>query len=293
MEKINYYCKALSQELKLLERVIYKFKNQHGRLGYFKSIFRITKELKLFYIALQETFYNNKSTESAENYYKNLKDLRKIVRRIKWDLKDAGTSISRLLSHGFFLPLVFLLFSILSRIFSVIINIKVTIDHIIPTIPFKSSHPNQSSSISINSHKNNKINSNFINKTSKSLQMQYFDEEVEDLGEVVSYSSIVEKSDIPLNSKNSTPLKISNDNNSLEPEKDAKNSFIDLLSEQVAEKEICSSNSLQNDATIHNENVDQDLAIQSIATNTNASIKLIRAWNSHMILRSKRRKLAN
>ncbi|CUV05395.1 unnamed protein product [Cryptosporidium hominis] len=293
MEKINYYCKALSQELKLLERVIYKFKNQHGRLGYFKSIFRITKELKLFYIALQETFYNNKSTENAENYYKNLKDLSKIVRRIKWDLKDAGTSISRLLSHGFFLPLVFLLFSILSRIFSVIINIKVTIDHIIPTIPFKSSHSNQSSSISINSHKNNKISSNFINKTSESLQMRYFDEEVEDLGEVVSWSSIVEKSDIPLKSKNTTSLIISNDNNSLEPEMDVKNSFIDLISEQVAEKEICSSNGLQNDATIHNENVDQDLAIQSTATNTNASIKLIRAWNSHMILRSKRRKLTN
>ncbi|KAK9173282.1 hypothetical protein CmeUKMEL1_08440 [Cryptosporidium meleagridis] len=293
MDKINYYCKVLSQELKLLERVIYKFKNQHGRLGYFKSIFRITKELKLFYIALQETFYNSKSTENAENYYKNLKDLRKIVRRIKWDLKDAGISISRLLSHGFFLPLVFLLFSTLSRIFSVIINIKVTIDQIIPTIPYNSSHSNQSSSVSINSYKSNKIKTNSTNKTSESFQMRYFDEELEDLGEVVSCSWVFEKSDIPLNSGNGTFLKNSNDDSMLESGSDVKNSFIDSISEQVVMKEVCSSNILQNDTAIHNENVDQDLIIQPIATNMNASIKLIRAWNSHMALRSKRRKLIN
>lgn len=154
MEKIDYYRRALSQELGLLDRIVYKFKNQHGRLGYFRSVFRVTRELRLFCVAFRETFYSESSTGDAENYYKNLKDLKRMVRRVKWDLKDAGTSISRLLAHGFFLPMVFLLLSSYSRLYSVVINITLTIDRILPAIPFGPSgaHDSTNSSLTANSH---------------------------------------------------------------------------------------------------------------------------------------------
>ncbi|KAH8583004.1 uncharacterized protein ELE39_003532 [Cryptosporidium sp. chipmunk genotype I] len=292
MEKINYYCKALSQELKLLERIIYKFKNQHGRLGYFKSIFRITKELKLFCIALQETFYNKNSTENAENYYKNLKDLKKIVRRIKWDLKDAGTSISRILSHGFFLPMVFLLFCTLSRVFSVIINIKVTIDHIIPTIQFDPSYTNQSGSSLTNNHKSNKTSTDLIKKTSEPSQFRHFNEEDdEDLGEVVTNSSIVDKSNNVQNCENNTSSENQNNYNNSELESNRSDLFIDFISEKALEKETCTLNSPENGAAIHDNNMDQDLDIESVTRDISAPSKLVRAWNAHMILRSKKRKL--
>ncbi|OII72380.1 uncharacterized protein cubi_01260 [Cryptosporidium ubiquitum] len=294
MEKINYYFKALSQELELLNRIIYKFKNQHGRLGYFKSIFRITKELKIFCIALQETFYNKNSTENAENYYKNLRDLRRIVRRIKWDLKDAGTSISRLLSHGFFLPMVFLLFSTLSRVFSVIINIKVTIDSTIPTIPFKPSNVNQNVHSSTNDNKSNynngKKSTNLNCRNSELSHFGYFNEEDDDLGEIVSYNSLIENSNTIHNHENDT-LSVANNNDNLESNSGVKDLLVDSTSEQTVNKEICTLNSLENNTEPHNNDMNESLSIEPIANEVNVFKKLIRAWNIHMILRSKRRKL--
>ncbi|KAJ1611046.1 putative transmembrane domain-containing protein [Cryptosporidium canis] len=195
MEKVNYYWKALSQEVRLLERIIYKFKNQHGRLGYFRSVFRTTKELKLLCIAFQETFYNKNSVENAENYYRNLRDLKKMIRRIKWDLKDAGTSISRLLSHGFFLPMIFLLLSAFSRVYSVIINANVTIDCIIPTIPYRPAVPACRASRPTSRDIRNPSETKAGSPAPKKPQPWHpggLDEEDEDLGEVLSCTPVSE-----------------------------------------------------------------------------------------------------
>ncbi|KAF7457563.1 U4 U6 small nuclear ribonucleoprotein PRP31 [Cryptosporidium felis] len=192
MEKIQYYDRILSQELRLLERTIYKFKNQHGRLRYFEGVFRVSKELKVFLRAFRETFFNKASTENPDTYYHNLKDVRRISRRIKWDLKDAGVSISRLLAHGFFLPLVFLLFSTFSRMFSVIINFQVTVDSFISQL---SDEPKATATEIPPSSKNVRKERDHSKKNNSKDNLNMFDnnfvsESDDDFGELVTYDEV-------------------------------------------------------------------------------------------------------
>lgn len=283
MEKINYYCKALSQELRLLERIVYKFKNQHGRLGYFRSIFRVTKELRLFCIGLRETFYNKNSTENAENYYKNLRDLRRVVRRIKWDLKDAGMSISRLLSHGFFLPMVFLLICTCSRLYSVIINIKLTIDCIIPAVPFKpSSAGGSSGSLTASSHAahNEPRDKSSTQARPRLLHpVECFDEE--DLGEVVSHSpvsgSLGGSGGCHKESSRESPV----GDGLLEPESNKS----DSTPVQTTDEHVGIPSPPEDDEPVH-------LGEHSAGKPTlKKRSRVIQAWTAHTMLRSKLRKL--
>ncbi|KAH8739194.1 hypothetical protein FG386_003572 [Cryptosporidium ryanae] len=251
------------QEHGLLNRSIYKFKNQHGRLGHFKSIFRINRDLKLFIVAYRETFFNGTSTENPEIFVKNVKDLSRMSRRIKWDLKDAGISMSRLIAHGFHLSLAFLLFSILSRLY---IN-TTKLDLVTKSILSSNSRANEIKSRSDLSDNSIILHDKEGLCVAKGPDSGLFDQD-EDFGCVISPPGDVNHilGDSPVNEN-----------------------YI----EDIGSKQEMESTSDDKSCTVNNNNITtRDRFTREsdyIFIKTNKSSKLLYAWNKHMQLRSKKK----
>ncbi|KAH7649322.1 hypothetical protein FG379_002446 [Cryptosporidium bovis] len=259
-EKINEFYNLYVQEHSLLNRLIYKFKNQHGRLGHFRSVFRTNRDLKLFITAYHETFFNKTSTENPEIFGLNVKDLSRISRRIKWDLKDAGISISRLIAHGFHLSLAFSLFSIFSRLY---VN-TIKLDSVTKSI--LGSNSNKVKSLPNLSNNNpNELNDKKDSHGTSSSSFEFFGQD-EDLGHVISPSeNIFTVFDSSYVEKNHIENAVATEN-------------IEYISRS------------ESDAVFNNYTTIQDELIQrgKIAlTMRNKNSRLFNSWKKHKLLRLK------
>ncbi|KAL7065876.1 hypothetical protein ACR3K2_36800 [Cryptosporidium serpentis] len=165
---------TLNQEILFLDRIIYKFKNQHGRLDYFCGLLYTKKSVKYFQDALNITF-NNYILIDSFSFYSNILDLKRISRRIIWQIGVTGQYISRILSHGFFLPFTLLTLSCISRLFCLFQNFNYNFNII-------------SDILSLNKKSNTILKSNNIEF--KSLQYNSIIMNEEDEGQVIDNLSL-------------------------------------------------------------------------------------------------------